>query len=698
MADFKDEILDIYKGENEPVFKLIPVDDVNKEYKIQLMNNIAQDATPFAKSSIATPEEALDNTNDDKILSSKSIASVLELVDSNDKSISEIYNKVFSNEKSVTELLMQAEIDSKVLGDNMGKYYVQAGEEFSYSNGEVDNALGYIIGSLSSGSGTIVLTDFAPETVIEDFVAGDEITIQDASNKEVVIITSSSTKTIVIDTNTVNSYTNPLIYRSLIVDTSSNYRIANTGGSVDVPTFDGNIVEPSNVRATTQTIAVDNFGSIYVGYLDNSSPYNLVIEKSTDRGSTFTQLPAIGFIGNGSAAPSYDIGFDSNNLLHVVFSEGTSAAQYYHRSFDGSTWTSSHSIGDYGWQRLGFFIDSNDYINISYTQDYSSDQRVMFARSTDSGVNWSTPTIVEYNSTYNAQFTSVAVDTSGGIVVSYGFSWSGSSASTQVAIKRSTNGGTSFATRVLINYSPSYVQRDTSIDYCALTDKFVIAYRATLSGSSELHMWRAYSTDNGVSIAGVSRLTYTSGFNYGLPSVAFAKGGDDYILFGRSSVDIYQSVNGGAPTLYVDGAYFVVSEPRVCKNYDVISTPVGTFYGNSAIRFKGVGIRYNDTGFLNPDIRLNIYPFSDSQNLSAFTYHNKKISDIDGKVSIVGTSDDESYIDMTDTLTTIDSTNEETLSFVQVTTADTKVTLKLTATRANGIDVATIDKIYGGVD
>ena len=73
MAEFFDEIIDLYKGESEPVFELVPVDENANEYKLVLKNNISQAGTLYAKSNIATDVNINDVTSGDKIVTPKSL-------------------------------------------------------------------------------------------------------------------------------------------------------------------------------------------------------------------------------------------------------------------------------------------------------------------------------------------------------------------------------------------------------------------------------------------------------------------------------------------------------------------------------------------------------------------------------------------------------------------------------------------------
>lgn len=120
----------------------------------------------------------------------------------------DMQNRELMQDKAITELLMLADIDSKVFSPNLGKFYTNFSATMDYSLGAVDATKQTYTGTLSAGATNVVLPSAT------GFAAGQEISIQDSTNYEDVIVQSVVSTTVSFKTALVNSYTNPIVYRS----------------------------------------------------------------------------------------------------------------------------------------------------------------------------------------------------------------------------------------------------------------------------------------------------------------------------------------------------------------------------------------------------------------------------------------------------------------------------------------------------
>lgn len=111
-------------------------------------------------------------------------------------------------DKAIAELLMLADIDSKVFSPNLGKFYTKFSTVMDYSLGSVDATKQNYTGTLSAGASSVTVASST------GFSAGQEVSVQDGTNYEDVVLLSVVGNTLNFKTNLVNSYTSPSIYRS----------------------------------------------------------------------------------------------------------------------------------------------------------------------------------------------------------------------------------------------------------------------------------------------------------------------------------------------------------------------------------------------------------------------------------------------------------------------------------------------------
>jgi hypothetical protein len=209
-------------------------------------------------------------------------------------------------------------------------------------------------------------------------------------------------------------------------------------------------------------IAVSSNNHVHVVWSD-STPGNSEIfnKKSTDGGAVWT-TKRLTFNSEGSFHPA--IALDSNNYVHVVWQDHTPgiAEIYYKKSTDGgAAWTTKRLTYNAGFSGIpAIAIDSNDNLHVVWYDSTPFNSEIFYKKSTDGGVNWITKRLT-YNS--GGSYTpTIAIDSNGQIHVVWYDHTSGNS---EIYYKKSTNGGTTWATKKLSWSSGDSEYPDIAIDY-----------------------------------------------------------------------------------------------------------------------------------------------------------------------------------------------------------------------------------------
>jgi hypothetical protein len=186
----------------------------------------------------------------------------------------DMQNRELMQDKAITELLMLADIDSKVFSPNLGKFYTNFSTVMDYSLGAIDATKQMYTGALSAGATNVILPS------VTGFAAGQEISIQDSTNYEDVIIQSVVGSTVNFKSGLINSYDSPSVYRS--GNTGNDFGTSTPPNAVfglhcdgDVTDFIGTTVPESNTSTSDTTnkkfgTASRAFnGSQYIQYSDS---------------------------------------------------------------------------------------------------------------------------------------------------------------------------------------------------------------------------------------------------------------------------------------------------------------------------------------------------------------------------------------------------------------------------------------------
>ena len=193
-------------------------------------------------------------------------------------------------------------------------------------------------------------------------------------------------------------------------------------------------------------VATDTTGNIYVVWENDSGVLGVFFTRSSDGGATFTAPIALSTNTGGSVSPQMAV--DVNGDVNVVWEDdsGNSSDISFSRSADhGATFSApkSLSLGVGNSNSAAMAVDLNGNINVAWENDSPGNFDLFFSRSTDGGLNFSTPKNLS-NSPGLSRTVQMALDGGGNINVVWAENAPPNS-STDIFFSRSANGGASFS-------------------------------------------------------------------------------------------------------------------------------------------------------------------------------------------------------------------------------------------------------------
>jgi hypothetical protein len=207
---------------------------------------------------------------------------------------------------------------------------------------------------------------------------------------------------------------------SLAVDSSgdvhiSYYDYTTTVANADLKyaTYDGsswtNTTVASNINGEHSSLAVGSSGDVHISYLDNT---NWDLKYATYDGSSWTTstVDSEGFVGQQNS-----IAVDSSGDVHISYYDNTNQDLKY-ATFDGGSWTTSivDSDANSAWSDgTSLAVDSSGNVHISYHDNTNWDLKY----ATYDGSSWTTSTVDSEG--FVGQHSSLAVDSSGNVYISY---------------------------------------------------------------------------------------------------------------------------------------------------------------------------------------------------------------------------------------------------------------------------------------
>jgi hypothetical protein len=199
------------------------------------------------------------------------------------------------------------------------------------------------------------------------------------------------------------------------------------------------------------------------------------------------------------------------------------------------TWSSSWS------KSPTIVVDSNNKIHLVYHDYTPGNEEIFYESSTDGGSSWTTKRLT-WN-TRGSYVPTLAIDSNNHIHLVWHDLSPGNPA--EIFYKKSTDGGSSWATKRLTWNSEDSSEPNIVVDS---NDHIHLVWSDYSPGNAEIFYKR--STDGGVTWEAAKRLTWTSGFSYGL-SIAVDSNDHIHVVWNDDSPgnrEIYykKSTSGGA--------------------------------------------------------------------------------------------------------------------------------------------------------
>lgn len=272
---------------------------------------------------------------------------------------------------------------------------------------------------------------------------------------------------------------------------------------LDDPAFQSPVTISANTgRYLSPRIALDNTGNVYVAWYDAPAVGNdIFFVRSADNGATWGT--PVNLSVNTTSSRNPDIAVDGSGNICVVWRDQDAMLKdqiYFIRSTDnGSTWTTPVNISDTQGSSAGAYIavDSSGNIGVTWTDNTTGDNKVVFSKSTNDGATWSTPAAVSEDSKDRGA-SDIAVAGSGDIYVFWDYLSQNplpDPNEIEIFCSRSTDNGASWGTvlNASNNAGESY---DPKIVLDASGNINLAWYDDTLGNDKILF---SRSTDNGIS-------------------------------------------------------------------------------------------------------------------------------------------------------------------------------------------------------
>ena len=427
----------------------------------------------------------------------------------------------------------------------------------------------------------------------------------------------------------------------------------------------------STALDATKTGGICSYGTnvYWIGLLNNGAR----LIKFNAPTVTDTDQSAITINSTETSTNSASIAVDSNGYLHAVWCSKNATypngfnLQYSKSTDGGSTWASLTQITtDNDGRNFTYpciIVNNLNYPVILTQWDRTATAQYDIKYYAYNGSNWTTlsGTIAGLPS-QGQYYPSACVDSSGNIYVAWCGMDSTDTSAYNIKCKKSTNGGSSWSNFGVYNEKITsgniYNQWCPSIT-CDYNNNLYILWYGTHSSSTTYYQIRkiAYSSSSWGTIGNLTSNTTAN-----------------------------------------------AESPNVCSNYANFTDPICIYRDNqtASVKFRGI---YTDTGIvaLTTNIaRYNIVPpTGTSTELVSWIQKERAPSDSDfivtASASIVDISSNETYTSMTKTTTNINSNLVEEQFIMIPVSAQEKVTLKLTLTRATNSISKAITKLLGAI-
>jgi len=279
-----------------------------------------------------------------------------------------------------------------------------------------------------------------------------------------------------------------------------------------------NVSNNSDFSFTPQ-IAVDSNGTIYMAWEDDTATNsNILFSRSTNGGATFSAPINLSNTSGDSFNPRIAVGSAGN--VNVVWEDDTPGnldIMFSHSTNAGVSFTTpinlSNDSADSGSPQIAVAAAGNIYV---VWENDTPNFGVLFSRSTDGGVTFSTPAVLSMNTTgsFSPQ---IAVDLNGNVSLV----WEDDISSTSdISFSYSTDQGTTFSFPKSLSYHTgnSVIPR-VAVD---LTGNINVVWENNRPGNFDIFFSR--SADNGATFSTPKNLSNGSGNAQNLQIGLDAKG------------------------------------------------------------------------------------------------------------------------------------------------------------------------------
>lgn len=311
---------------------------------------------------------------------------------------------------------------------------------------------------------------------------------------------------------------------------SFNNNTINAGDSATLSVTTSNSLSPG-----TYFITVSAMGSNSV----RRTNLRLTVYGSNRRATLPTNISNT----RGNSFIASGVKVDSKNILHAVYEDDTEFATlgatqvFYRQSADGGkTYSEPLRLStalDFLNTSPNLVVDAAGNIYVVWVGDI----QILFTKSTDGGKTFSRPIGIGSESGF-AFISAVAVDNKNNVMVSYvGFEFDNQSSRFGLFAARSSDGGTSFAQRVLVFEETDNKILLTSIPYLAFNSKgavFIVYDTATFAPTSTRVEINLVSSKNGQKFK-KAKVVSDSSLQSFEPHIAFSQNNVMYLSFYESA-------------------------------------------------------------------------------------------------------------------------------------------------------------------
>ncbi len=636
-----------------------------------------------------------------------------------------------SNARDIGRIELAVRKNGIISGQYINKYFESPEVRTTDSIGLIDFGKTYS-GTVNTGTDTLVIDTLqvdkdggTPTNLSDCFYVGEEITLQDGTNKENLIISNvdDGTKTLTFTTNIVGTFASGAnAYRSnmIVNGTVWNFGAYDAQTVIDITTPE----QVVNAAYSTQgnggrKIDTDSDANVYEALKDGSTIK--IYKRGTGliyTGSTYSSITgwSLEFIGgklaliicrNGNRVTYVNMNLDGSSPIEALIDDNqTSLGECSIKmNSDGTkitaTWSSKNST-----YPNSFNIRAIQGTISSGVVTWGSVEQITNQNS--SGYDYVTPSVV-YGNNDKPQTLSVWKRVPANEYILIGHYLNGSNVWTQSIIY---NPGNYIQSNPSATFIPSSVA--TKINASYTSGLIVVAWDGKDStDTSKTNIRCKASSDNGVTWFnfGSSNEKITTGNTYTQyePTVSWNNLGDVFILWNGWSVSTPSNINIRSIKRTASTGYGPIEEitsqttsniyyPNSCDNYHNYEKPLTIWKdnANSDIKLYGKWIVGTQTPTLSVDTRININQPDPITSIQSYLRVKEQTGlVVDAKASIVASASNESYADMTDTTQDLGTVNEISSSIA--TTINKKATVKYSLTRALTTDVIQINDVVGFV-